>query len=102
MSRASDTRCFVAVTVAQALEQLAVQPVHAVVCSLEGHDGRRLFQVMQVCYPLVWRVLVGSTAGMTLDCATASTLASAMVTLEGTAALPWLIASALGISTRAP
>src|SRR5262245_3976171 len=95
-SRSEGISCRLAEDVRGALSLLAQHDVHAVVCELDGHDGRRLFQIMRARHARVWRVLVAAPGrGLTLDRAAAAALAHALVSEEGTAGIPALVELAL-------
>jgi hypothetical protein len=100
-SRASDTCCLLADDVATALIVLDTVAVHAVVCGLASHEGGRLFKVMRARHARVLRILVSSPRGFAQDGDEAVDLASAAVTREGAAGIPWLVGSTLGLSPRA-
>jgi len=98
-SRAPDTCCLLAEDVTTALMILDTVTVDAVVCSLGGHDCHRLFKLMRARHARVLRILVSPPRGFGHDGGEAADLASATVTREGAAEIPWLVGSALGLST---
>jgi hypothetical protein len=97
-SRAPETSCLLADDVTTALIVLDAVAVDAVVCALDGLDGVRLFTRMRARHGRVLRILVTSPHGVAHGGADAAALASAVVTHEGAAGIPWLIGSTLDIS----
>jgi hypothetical protein len=100
-SRAVGTSCLLADDVTTALIVLDAVPVDAVVCALDGHDSSRLFKRMRTRHGRVLRILVTSRHGLAYGCADAAAVASAVVTHEGAANIPWLVGSTLDISPAA-
>lgn len=97
-SRAPEISCLLADDVTSALIVLDAVQVEAVVCALDGLDSGRLFKRMRARHTRVLRILVTSPHGLAYGNADAATLASAVVTHEGVAGVPWLVGSALGQS----
>jgi hypothetical protein len=97
-SRAPETSCLLADDVTTALIVLDAVTVDAVVSGLDGLDGVRLFQRMRARHGRVLRILVTSPHGLAHGSADTAALASAVVTHEGAAGIPWLIGSTLDIS----
>jgi hypothetical protein len=102
LERAPEAGCHVASTAREALALVERFPLHAVVCTIGGAEGRRLFQAVGARHPGVLRVLVGERHGLTLDATVAAPYANAFVKRDGVMWLPSLVTRMLGLRLEAP